>query len=667
MKKLFSLLLAFVAASFSFTANADPVTFKLYVEGLQHLSITNPPITYTDAAQTALQEGLQIVSYESTTYPYFAVAPANAEYGWEAYRWYHATINGKDSLVAGQLASSLSSSSFYLPQVNAGDSVVVKAWEIAAERTASCTVYVDDATKASFGYNSGAVSLPSGKDTVITYAPKTNRLRDIPFVVRGNGVTIYEVTLDGVAQTDYNGNKSCNSYFITPVEGKPNKIVITTAFPAMVVPFNFKDSVGMVDSVYVNGVKDNDFRAASHTIPLGATVKLFFNTENFKLNSLTVDGSQPYVSGNYYEWRVVSEAGTTVVVDATKYVEATITIHVDVASNVKVWKSSNSGSFSPYYNSEEIALQDGENEVKIVLGKTPYMYVENANKSTILTFVDGEGNSYMDKLGSDPDNYGSPKAITLADGMMFTITTQTFIRDKSCTLKVLNTDKLLNGGSVQLAGENIYGLSSDLDVTIPFAESERFSLYFNGIKSNVYINNVLYASTDYISNYAMPNDAKVVVYCGDTDADDWFEVVMTPSDDLMTNDEYATLYQSLQSELVVSEVRDRWSAIVSAPIQVLPDGATLHMHLPVGIQLNVWVGSDNYSETPTEVITPNVEGNCEIAVNDDLSIEFAVANTSTAVEHASAFESVTKVVCDGRVLIIRGEEMFDILGNAVVK
>ncbi|MGN1240471.1 MAG: hypothetical protein ACI4TV_06320 [Paludibacteraceae bacterium] len=665
MKKLYSLLLAFVAASFSFTANADPVTFKLYVEGLQHLTITNPPITFTDAAQTELQEGLQIVSYESTSYSYFSAAPASAEYGWEAYRWYHATINGKDSLVAGKLASSLYSSSFYLPNVQAGDSVVVKAWEIAAERTASCTVYIDDATKASFGYNSGAINLPSGKDTVITYAPKTDRVTDIPFAVRGNGVTIYEVTLDGVAQKDYNGNKSCYSYYITPVEGEPNKIVITTAFPDVQVAFNFTDEAGMVDSVYVNGVKDNDFRAASHTIPLGATVKLFFNTENFKLNSLTVDGSQPYVSGNYYEWQVVSESGTTVVVNATKYVEATITINVDVASNVKVWKSSQSGSFSSYY-SEEIALEDGGNEVKIVLGKTPYLYVENANKSTILTFVDGAGNSYMDKLGSDPSNYGYAKSITLTDGMVFTITTQTFVRDRSCTLKVLNTSMLLYGGSVQLAGETIYGLSSDLDVTIPFAGSETFNFYFNGTKSNVYINNVLYANTDYMSNYAMPDGAEVVVYCGDTDADDWFEVEMMPSDDLMSNEEYADLYQSLQNELAITEVRDRWSTIIAAPIQVLPEGATLHVHVPAGIQLNVW-DSENYSETPTEVITADAEGNCEVVVEDDLFVEFAVDNTSTAIVNTSALETATKVIRDGRVLIIRGEEMFDVLGNSIAQ
>lgn len=665
MKKLYSLLLAFVAASFSFTANADPITFKLYVEGLQHLTITNPPITFTDAAQTKLQEGLQIVSYESTNYPSFSAAPASAEYGWEAYRWYHATINGKDSLVAGKLTSSVYSSSFYLPQVNAGDSVVIKAWEIAAERTASCTVYVDDATKASFGYNSVVISLPSGKDTVITYAPKADRLSDIPFVVRGNRGTIYEVTLDGVAQKDYNGNKSCTYYSITPVDGKPNKIVITTAFPTMDVPFNFTDEAGMVDSVYVNGVKDNDFRAASHTIPLGATVKLFFNTENFKLNSLTVDGSQPYVSGNYYEWQVVSESGTVVVVDATKYVESKIKINVDVPSNVKVWKSSYVYSFSTYY-CEEIVLAEGANEVSIVLAQYPYLYVENANKSTILTFVDGAGNSYMDKLGSDPNNYGYPKAVTLVEGMELTLTTQTFVRDNSCKVKVLNTNQLTDGGSIQLAGETIYGLSNDLDVTIPFAGSETFSFYFNGTKSNVYINNVLYAKTDYMSNYAMANGAEVVVYCGNTDAEDRFKVEMMPSEDLMSNEEYAALYQSLQNELVVTEVRDRWSTIIAAPIQVLPEGATLHVRVPAGIKLNVW-DSKNSSETPTEVITADAEGNCEVVVEDDLLVEFAVDNTSTAIGNTSALETATKVVRDGRVLIIRGEEIFDVLGNSIAQ
>ena len=311
-------------------------------------------------------------------------------------------------------------------------------------------------------------------------------------------------------------------------------------------------------------------------------------------------------------------------------------------------------------------MAEGANEVSIVLSQYPYLYVENANKSTILTFVDGSGNSYMDKLGSDPNNYGYPKAVTLVEGMELTLTTQTFVRDNSCKVKVLNTNQLTYGGSIQLAGENIYGLSSDLDVTIPFAESETFNFYFNGTKSNVYINNVLYANTDYMNNYAMPDGAEVVVYCGDTDADKWFEVEMMPSDDLMSNEEYAALYQSLQNELVVTEVRDRWSTIIAAPIQVLPEGATLHVHVPAGIQLNVW-DSENNSETPTEVITADAEGNCEVVVEDDLFVEFAVDNTSTAIVNTSALETATKVVCDGRVLIIRGEEMFDVLGNSIAQ
>ena len=169
-----------------------------------------------------------------------------------------------------------------------------------------------------------------------------------------------------------------------------------------------------------------------------------------------------------------------------------------------------------------------------------------------------------------------------------------------------------------------------------------------------------------MSNYAMANGAEVVVYCGNTDAEDRFKVEMMPSEDLMSNEEYAALYQSLRNELVVTEVRDRWSTIIAAPIQVLPEGATLHVRVPAGIKLNVW-DSKNSSETPTEVITADAEGNCEVVVEDDLLVEFAVDNTSTAIGNTSALETATKVVRDGRVLIIRGEEIFDVLGNSIAQ
>ena len=92
----------------------------------------------------------------------------------------------------------------------------------------------------------------------------------------------------------------------------------------------------------------------------------------------------------------------------------------------------------------------------------------------------------------------------------------------------------------------------------------------------------------------------------------------------------------------------------------------MHVRVPAGIKLNVW-DSKNSSETPTEVITADAEGNCEVVVEDDLLVEFAVDNTSTAIGNTSALETATKVVRDGRVLIIRGEEIFDVLGNSIAQ
>ena len=67
-----------------------------------------------------------------------------------------------------------------------------------------------------------------------------------------------------------------------------------------------------------------------------------------------------------------------------------------------------------------------------------------------------------------------------------------------------------------------------------------------------------------------------------------------------------------------------------------------------------------------QVVTP-VDGVCTLTITTSGAIQFISRSGATAVQQVAEGVKATKVVRDGRVLIIRGAEVFDVLGNAVVR
>ena len=88
MKKLFSLLLAFVAASFSFTANAlySDMTVTVNIDDVSRVSVSGTTFHFVDQAQTEFKDGENKIKflkddYGEYNFPTLSFCVKDAAYG----------------------------------------------------------------------------------------------------------------------------------------------------------------------------------------------------------------------------------------------------------------------------------------------------------------------------------------------------------------------------------------------------------------------------------------------------------------------------------------------------------------------------------------------------------------------------------------------------------
>ena len=661
MKKLYSLLLALVAASFSFTANAlySDMTVTVNIDDVSRVSVSVKNFHFVDGEQTEFKNGENKIKFLKADYgeydnPTITFGVKDAAYGivgTYAYTYGETTYENP-------LSGSMTSITVY---PNDAYTYTITSFVIAEERSEKCTVWVDDAsvvncTRADYT----TISLTSNQETEVAFAPSTNtRVKDLPLKVRA-GKTLYKVTLDGEAVAESNGY-----YYITPKNG--SKVRIEANFPDVNVPVSFTGTTEAINKVTVDGVEVPVATAFAEgwTVKLGSTVQFWGNLNDYSFTSLTVNGatvnvgqSSQWSYGYGYSFTVTTETEQTIVVGATKYETVQFTIDVDDPANVVVRKGN-------YYDETDIVLTKGVNTIDIVLGKTPNIFVKLAGGATLVSFVDNNDVDYSSYV-PDGVNVYSPKAIAVAAGQAFTIRTKGLERDRKCAIYIEGNSALVNGGSVDRAADGsmrsrvvTLGASGKEGYTVvEFAESEAmFSFAFNGVNGVVYINDTVYAAST-MSFYQKLNDGDVVkAYFGA--APDTVTVSMGVSDVVADDD---AVMAALEAGIAIKK-------------DIITDVDYLSMFTGIdvltGTQIDITLDAESglvigYNGN---VFTPDAEGVCHVTavVDGDMTIMKESEGGATALQQVAEGVKATKVVCDGRVLIIRGEEVFDVLGNAVVR
>lgn len=284
-------------------------------------------------------------------------------------------------------------------------------------RTAVCKVTVDDASKVTLGTSStySKLKLENGVNNV-KFVPGI----ESPLVVsaKDSNTSLYSVTKNGTSVS-----ASYGSYRIDVVDG--DEINIEANYPNIdyAVKFNLSEKAdGFITEVLVNNVPVTNYLDDNFTVKAGSKVTIKGNTNDYKLESFKVNGSDIDFYGSY-EFMVT--AASTVNIVAHKYGNMTAHVNIDDASHVTVYKG-----YSYYGNKADV--KTGLNDVEIP-ESAPILCIAANDGFRLVSVTDGT-TEYTDRDGFSEVN------VKAVDGMNLTVTTAALVRDKKAVVYVEDAD-----------------------------------------------------------------------------------------------------------------------------------------------------------------------------------------------------------------------------------
>lgn len=453
MKKLYTVfMMVLMTIAMSFTAKAD-ITVTLKVDDASRLTAY---YQFYDANYNTQQVDLDLTQFTSEQGGTFTIT---GDYG---YLYVNATsgnvITYAMNETTGSSASTGTSTYFYIGSyAGAAQTISVKSADLAASRTASCTVNIDDASKVNMAYYDGSkVELVNGENTV-KFNPETESQFQISHV--NYGETLYSVKLNDVAQSDSYGR-----YYVTVANG--DKLDIAANFP--VVPATISFSYGANESevigclsAKVNGVDVTDFDGKQLSVMMGDKVTLVGNTDLYNFNyAITVNGASQYFYGSY-EFTVTSETNT-VEVNATKYTSYNAYITVDAPENIEVY---------PGTSSTPLQLTAGVPTTIEMTSNNNYINVRPTTDCCIVSI----------KVNGVEYGTSSTTIRNVNENDQIVITTKKIARDKVATIWVDDLNAATYGYGIQRYSDRAsVSLVSGETVTVNFYDSDNpyyFSFY----------------------------------------------------------------------------------------------------------------------------------------------------------------------------------------------
>ena len=350
------------------------------------------------------------------------------------------------------------SCSIYVANLDAGISVDVESGTFEEYRDVSFTLKVDDASKvrASLAETQTSLSLQNG-DNSIKFVDQLENTLMIGSASYG-GAPIYKVTQDGKDIPSNDGE-----YRVTLT---PNTVVSVQAnYPDVDCPvkFNFSDEAikGVLSKVMVDGQEVNNYLASNFTVKAGKKISLNFNTNDYALDELKINGKKITIYGISYDYLVADE--TTIDVKAHKYAMLHAKVSVDTPANVTFYHGQS-------YQNKVVSLVAGENNIEF----------GERNKYFELKPVSGcKINSV--KIDGIPQSasYDGSYQLNLTDGANVEIKTSKIVRDKKATIVIDDLSASPYGFNFERADHSTITMNTG-DNTLMFTSDDnpfRFSAY----------------------------------------------------------------------------------------------------------------------------------------------------------------------------------------------
>lgn len=399
MKKIYSILMAVVAVvAIAFSSNAATVSFNVDDTARVEVQIAYNPVKLTPGVDT---------SFEIEDYTSISIAVKDGNF--------LKSVTRRGSYE--EQIYNMNSCYIYCSLASDFDGIIWDIVSIDADgaRDAEVTVEVDEAANVSCQRSNtySYVTLQDGENKV-----KFMSEDEVPLIFSHNtyGKKLYSVTLNGVA-VEANG-----SYFeVSPQNG--DKIVVTSNFPDVDVPVKFIYAEGaenFITRVTVDGTSVSNFNEENFTVKLGSTITIYGDTQNYKFDSLVING-ESYTTSYFYSYEfTVAEENYEIEVNAHPYGTITAYITVDDVNNVTVYRGYSS-------NNDVITLESG---VKTA--------VELSENDPLVSWVASSG-CYIESVtltteGGSVDYTSYSSLSNIAEGAEISITTGIIERSKTAVV-----------------------------------------------------------------------------------------------------------------------------------------------------------------------------------------------------------------------------------------
>ena len=331
------------------------------------------------------------------------------------------TVDNDNSVA--QTINNLTSCNIYVSDADKGKLFKVKSADLAAARTGSCTVKVDNASKVRVSRNEShtSVALQNGENTV-KWIPNTEKTLVITNANYGDA-PIYKVTLDGNDVTPSSGQ-----YFVTLTAGCVVDIKADYPDVSYPVKFNFTDekAKGVISKVMADGVEVKNYNDADFKLKAGTKLSLTFDQRNYALDAFKVNGTATTIYGTY---ECYVKDNLVFDIQAHKYATVKAVLTIDNAANITAYEG-------PSYNNKVITLQNGSNNIE--LGEKNNLIQIKPNSGCKIESIKANGTPVA-------ANYDGAYEIRLTDGMTIEVTTSAIVRDQKAIV-VIDDISLANYG-----------------------------------------------------------------------------------------------------------------------------------------------------------------------------------------------------------------------------
>lgn len=450
MKHLYTFAIALLTLLTSFTASADDITYTIEIADASTITAT------VSGTSLTLQNGAN--TFTCADYSDLVIAPT------EGYVLISVTRNGSSEYFSGNYSANINS--YYGTE----QAFKVTTQDIDSYYSGSFTLKVDNPEKVAARFSGTYRSIENIEETqVVKYNPEKEV--GLTLSCKNYSEKLYKVLV--------NGEEKPINYGQAEISLSQDAVVEVYAdYPDIDVPFSIsftnENTSDFISALTVNNETKTaeEYLAEGFSVKVGSTVKITYNTSDFKFNHVYVNGKEEYYSYSYEAF--VTDA-TTVEFDVTRYENHTKVINLTGAEYVTIYKGYS-------YNNTILELQEGANN---------YEFNDQMN---IITIEPQTG--YVLKVLKDGENDLLPNwssynnSITLSAEGELTIEVGERVLDKQFVLYIDDKSaaatyfNVMNSERATLDVETGYNVIKFDNAYLPIATS-----WYGPQYNNLYLNN----------------------------------------------------------------------------------------------------------------------------------------------------------------------------------